>query len=184
MSGKPTNVKDAVGELMENLGTIGIFMLGECRAFLRKSWGASREEFFAAVDQTAKTMKQSGKMAVEDIERAATKIKDSWELLDQEKNLEWDSFLGEIKTRLQTIGTVTQETFDLCITQAREALDKQWTATGRLGEDQIRAIQGHTEQMAKSFMAQWSIFRDYMEKTGKKVDRAVEAAWEELKKKD
>jgi len=184
MSRKPTNVTEAVAELMENLGTIGVFMLGECRAFLRKSWGTSREEFFAAVDQTASTMKKSGKMAAEDIERAASKIKDSWELLNQERNLEWDSFLGELKTRLKTIGNVTQETFDLCVNQASEALDKQWTATGRLGEDQIKAIQSHSEEMAKSFRAQWATFRDYMEKTGKKIDRAVEAAWEELKKKD
>ena len=38
--------------------------------------------------------------------------------------------------------------------------------------------------MAKAVKEQWSVFRDVMDKTGKKIDRAVEAAWEELKKKD
>ena len=38
-------------------------MLGEARVFLTKSWGASREEFYIAVDQVSRTMKQSGKLA-------------------------------------------------------------------------------------------------------------------------
>ena len=44
-------VSEAIAELVDNLGVIGVFMLGETRAFLVKSWGASREEFFTAVDQ-------------------------------------------------------------------------------------------------------------------------------------
>ena len=67
------------------LELIGVFMLGETRAFLAKSWGASREEFFVAVDQISKTMKQSGNMAVDDIDRAADKIKQSWDLLIQDE---------------------------------------------------------------------------------------------------
>lgn len=184
MSEKPKDVKEAIVELMENLGTIGAFMLGECRAFLRKSWGASRAEFSAAVDQTARTMKQSGKMAAEEIDRSARKIKDSWELLDKERNLDWDSFLNDLKSRLKTMTDVTQETFDLCVNQAKNTLDKQWTAVGRLGEEQLKALQGHSEDMANAFKQQWGVFLEYMEKTGKKIDRAVEAAWEELKKKD
>jgi hypothetical protein len=184
MNEKPTDVKQAIVELMENLGTIGALMLGEVRAFLRKSWGASREEFSAAVDQTARAMKQTSKMAGEEIDRAARKIKDSWELLDKERNLDWDDFLNDLKSRLKTMSDVTQETFDLCVNQAKSTLDKQWTAVGRLGDEQLKSLQSHTEQMAKSFKEQWGVFREYMEKTGKKIDRAVEAAWEELKKKD
>jgi hypothetical protein len=184
MDKKAPDVKESIVELMDNLGTIGVFMLGEARAFLRKSWGASREEFFAAVDQASKTMKQSGKMAVEDVERAADKIKQSWELLDREKDLDWDSFLSDLKTRLGQIGNITKETFDLCVNQTKEVLDKQWTAFGRIGEDQVREAQKHTEQMARVFKDQWGVFRDTMQKTGKKIDRAVEAAWEEIKKKD
>ncbi len=183
MEEKPS-VKDAISELVENLGTVGVFMLGEARALLRRSWGASRQEFMAAVDQAARTMKQSGKMAAEDVERAAEKVKQSWDLLQKEKNLEWDSFFSELTNRLKTIGNVTQETFELCVNQARDLLDKQWEATGRLGEEQLKVFQEQSEKMAKAVKAQWSVFRDVMEKTGKKIDRAMEAAWDELKKKD
>lgn len=184
MEKKPPDVKESVAELMDHLGTIGVFMLGEIRAFLRKSWGASKEEFFAAVDQTARTMKQSGKMAVEDVERAAERIKASWTLLDQERNLEWDGFLTELTSRLNKMKDVTRETFELCVNQTKEALDKQWTAVGRLGEEQLKAAQDLTEMMAKSFKGQWSVFWETMQKTGQKIDRAVDAAWQELKKKE
>lgn len=184
MDQEKRDVKESVAELMENLGTIGVFMLNEARAFLRKSWGASREEFMEAVDQTARTMKQSGKMAASDIERAAEQVKNSWSLLNQDKDLEWDNFLKELTGRLNTMGDLTKDTFDLCVNQAKDTLDKQWTATGRLGEEQLNAVQQQTEQMAKAFKNQWSVFWDAMEKTGKKIDRAVDAAWEEMKKKD
>ena len=52
------NVRDAVNELLNNLGTIGQFMLSETRSMLQKGWGGSREEFFDAVNRTAKSMKQ------------------------------------------------------------------------------------------------------------------------------
>ena len=181
---RKNDVKDAITELVDNLGTVGVFMLGEARALLRRSWGSSRQEFMAAVDQAAKTMKQSGKMAGEDIERAAEKVKQSWEVLQKEKNLEWDSFFNELTSRLKTIGNVTQETFELCVNQAKDILDKHWEATGRLGEEQLKVFQGQSEKMAKAVKEQWSVFRDVMDKTGKKIDRAMEAAWEELKKKD
>ncbi len=182
MDKKPADVKEAVAELVANLGTVGLFMLGESRAFLRKTWGASREEFMAAVDRTAQTMKRSGELAVEDVERAADRIKQSWELLDSEKKLDWDRFLEDLTARLKTLGDVSKDTFDLCVNQAKETLDKQWTAFGRLGEEQIKAFQSQSEQMAKAFKQQWEVFYDNMEKTGKKVERAVDAAWRELKK--
>ncbi|HTY21940.1 MAG TPA: hypothetical protein VMC85_02350 [Desulfomonilaceae bacterium] len=182
-SSGPGDIKSVIAELMENLGTVGLFMLGEARSFLRKTWGASREEFYAAVDQTARTMKQSGKTAAEDIERAAEKIKASWDLLNKEKNLEWDTFLTELKSRLEKAGSITRETFDLCVNQAKNALDKQWSSTGRVGEEHLKAIRQQTEQMAESFKHQWGVFRDQMQKASNKIDRAIEAAWEELKKK-
>ena len=176
--------KETIAKLMENLGTIGSFMLSEARAFLRKSWGASREEFMAAVDQIARNMKQSGKMAAEDIEAAAEQVKKSWEILDKEKRLDWDNFLTEIKTRLNTIGKITEETFNLVLNQAKGALDKQWTAVGRLGEEQLKTFQQQSEQMAKAMRCQWEVFQDTMEKTGKRIDRALDAAWEAWKKKE
>ena len=178
------DVKKAVAELLENLGTVGLFMLGESRAFLRKSWGASKEEFMAAVDNVARNMKRSGEMAVDDIERAADQIKKSWELLDKEKNLDWDNFLQEITNRLNTIGQVSRETFEICVNQAKDVLDKQWTATGRVGEEQLEALKKQTEMMADSMKGQWSVFWDTLEKTGKKIDRAMDAAWDEFRKKD
>ena len=68
--------------------------------------------------------------------------------------------------------------------QAKKTLDRQWTATGRVGEEQLKACQERSEEMAKAFRDQWQTFLDQMEKTGRKVDRAVQAAWEELRKKE
>jgi hypothetical protein len=178
------DAKEIIAKLMENLGTIGAFMLSEARAFLRKSWGASREEFMAAVDQIARNMKQSGKMAAADIDAAAEQIKRSWELLDKEKKLDWDNFLTEIRTRLETMGKITEDTFNLVVNQAKETLDRQWTAAGRLGEEQLNALQAQSEQMAKVMKCQWGVFQDTMEKTGKRIDRALDAAWEAWKKKE
>ena len=180
--GEQKNVRDTAAELVDNLGTIGLFMLGEARSLLRKSWGASREEFQAAVDQAARSMKQSGKMAAEDIDRAANQIKANWKLLDDQDRQEWESFLDEVTTRLKTIGTMSQDTFDLAVNQAKKTLDRQWDATGRLGEEQLEQIQRHTTQMADAFRMQWGVFWDHLDQTGRKVDRAVQAAWDELKK--
>jgi hypothetical protein len=177
-------VREEVRRLLDNLGTIGTFMLGEMRVFLRRSWGASREEFFAALDQVTRTMKESGKWAVDDIQRAAEQIKKNWALLDRERSLDWDEFLADIKTRLKTVGEITQDTFNRTVEQAGKALDKQWEKTGRIGEEQVEVLKKHSEEMAKVFKAQWGVFWGTMEKTGKKIDRAVNAAWEELKKKD
>ncbi len=182
-SSGPNNIKDTISELMQNLGTVGLFMLGEARSFLRKSWGASREEFFAAVDQTARTMKQSGKMAAEDIERAAEKIKASWDVLNKEKNVDWDTFLKEVKSRLGRISEISRETFELSVNQAKDALDKQWKATGRVGEEQLKSVRKQSEEMAETFKKQWEVVRDKLEDASKRIDRAIEAAWEELKKK-
>ena len=175
-------VREAIVELTDNLGTIGVFMLGEARAFLTKSWGASREEFYTAVDQVSRTMKQSGKMAVDDVDRAADKIKQSWDLLIQEKGLDWDAFFTELKNRLAALGTVSKETFDLCVDQAAETLDKQWTSFGRVGENQVKYAQDQIGYMASSVKSQWDVVWDTMQKTGNKIDRAVDAAWEEIKK--
>lgn len=176
------SVRDTVEELVDNLGTIGLFMFGEGRSLLRRSWGASREEFMSAVDQAARSMKQSGKMAVEDVDRAVRQIKENWHLLDDQSRREWESFLDEVTTRLKAMSTISQETFDLAVSQAKKSIDRQWNATGRIGEDQLKLVQRHTEQMADAFKKQWSVFWDQMEQTGRKVDRAVQAAWEELKK--
>jgi len=175
-------VSEAIAELVDNLGVIGVFMLGETRAFLVKSWGASREEFFAAVDQIAKTMKQSGNMAVDDIDRAADKIKQSWDLLSDEMALDWDAFLNELKNRLGTIGSVSKDTFDLCVDQTAETLDKQWTALGRVGENQVKYAQDQVGAMATAIKSQWEVYWKTMQQTGDKIDRAIDAAWEELKK--
>ncbi|MGO8880873.1 MAG: hypothetical protein ACLPVO_11865 [Desulfomonilaceae bacterium] len=175
-------VRETIAELSDNLGTVGIFMLGEARVFLTKSWGASREEFYIAVDQVSRTMKQSGKLAVDDIDRAADKIKQSWDLLVQEKALDWDAFLNELRNRLAALGNVSKDTFDLCVDQTAETLDKQWTAFGRIGENQAKYTQEQICNMVTSVKSQWEVYWETMQKTGNKIDRAVNAAWEEIKK--
>ena len=58
-----SNVRDAFSQLLDSLGMIGAFMLREVWSLLRKSWGASREEFLVALDKVKKNMIQSGKWA-------------------------------------------------------------------------------------------------------------------------
>ncbi len=175
--------KESIIGLIDNLGAIGLFMLSETRALLRKSWGASKEEFKAALEQTARNMKKSAKWAADDVERAASQIMQSWELLDSQKKKDWNAFLSQFKSRLDNIGNITEETFNLCVDKARDELDKQWTAMGRIGEEQLKFVQTQSEQMARTFKDQWDVFVDTMDKTGKKIDRAIDAALEELKKK-
>jgi hypothetical protein len=178
------DIKDSLSELADNLGTVGLFMLGEVRSFLKKSWGASKDEFIDAVDQVTKSMKQSGKLALDDIDRAADRLKADWDKLYGVSGLEWDTFFNEMKNRLDKMGDITEETFDLAVEQAKKALDAHWSAVGRVGEDQLRTFQKYSEEIAKAVRGQWSTFWDQMEKTGKKVDRAMQAARDELKKEE
>jgi hypothetical protein len=175
-------VQEAISELLDNLGVIGVFMLGEVRVFLVKSWGASSLEFFQAVDQIARTMKQSGKMAYEDIDRAADKIKNSWDILSQETADNWDEFLDNVKTRLYSAGSISRDSFCGCVKQASEALGSQWTSVGRIGENQVNQAQQQIAYMASAVESQWDVFWDTMQKTGNKIDRSIDAAWEEIKK--
>lgn len=71
----------------------------------------------------------------------------------------------------------------MCINQAKDVLDKQWNATGRVGEEQFKSLRQQSEEMSEAFKKQWEVVRDKLDETGKRIDRAIEAAWEELKKK-
>lgn len=182
--GDTRNTRETIVELIDNLGAIGLFMLGETRSLFRKSWGASKEEFVAAVEQTARNMKKSAKWAVEDVERSAAKLRESWDLLDSQRKGDWEQFVAELKGRLDAIGNISEETFIFCVDKTRDALEKQWAAMGLIGEEQAQVWRTQAENMARSFKQQWSVFRDTMEKTEKRIDRAIDAAWEELKKRD
>ncbi len=176
------NIKDSVSELLQNLGTLGLFMLSETRSFLRKTRGASREEFVAALDQIARKMKQSGKIAAEDVDRAAEKIKASWDILKKEKNPEWDAFLTEVKSKLAHVGEITREVFEAGVNQAKESFDKKRAATG-LDDEQSRSFRKESEEMAERLKKEWGQVSEKMRETGKKIDRAIQAALTELKKK-
>ncbi|MGC8658294.1 MAG: hypothetical protein ACP5U1_04400 [Desulfomonilaceae bacterium] len=184
MEKKPPDVRDSIAELIENVGTVGVFMLSEIRVFLKNSWGASREEFFTAVDKTAANLKRSGKMAIGDIEVASAKIKDAWEILDRERNLNWDKFLTDLKQRFKTLGALSMETLGLCIKQARELLDKQWTAFGRIGEGSLKQVQENSDDLTNTVKAGLESLFKKAYKTGKKLDKAFDAAWNEIKKKN
>jgi len=96
-------------------------------------------------------MNESRKWALEDIQRAVEQIKKNWALLDRERNLDWDEFIADLKTRLKTVGEITQDSFDRSVEQAKKTLDRQWAKTGGAGEEQIEAIHRHSEEMTKSF---------------------------------
>lgn len=184
MEKKTPDVRDSISELVGNIGTVGIFMLGEIRVLLKKSWGSSREEFRAAVDQAAINLKRSGNLAMGDIETASTKIKDAWDTLDKERNIDWDSFLGDLKHRLKLIGEVGRDAINLCVKQTGEVLDKKWTAFGRIGEEHVRHAQEQSGEIAKVVKDGLGNLLDNVQKTGKKLDNALDAAWNEIKKKD
>ncbi len=179
-----SNVRDAFSQLLDSLGMIGAFMLTEVWSLLRKSWGGSREEFLAALDKVKKNMIQSGKWAAEDIEKTSQRILQSWDLLNDQKDAESKAFFSETRERLEKFGSITRENFDASVNAARETLDSQWKAMGKLGEDQIRIIQDQTSHWADALKGQWDVVKDNLEKTGQKVDRAINAALDELKKKD
>ena len=61
-------------------------------------------------------------------------------------------------------------------------LEKQWTAFGRIGENQAKYAQEQIGSMTTAIKSQWEVYWETMQKTGNKIDRAVNAAWEELKK--
>ncbi len=176
------NIKDSVSELLQNLGTVGLFMLSETRSFLRKTRGASREEFMAALDQTARKMKQSGKIAAEDIDRAAEKIKASWEILKKEKNPEWEAFLTEVKSKLARVGEITREVYEAGVNQAKESFDKKRAATG-LDDEQFKSFRKESEEMAEKLKKEWGKVGEKLREASKKMDRAIEAALRELKTK-
>ncbi len=184
MEKKPPDVRDYITELIGNVGTVGVFMLGEIRVLLKNSWGASKEEFLAAVDKAATNLKRSGRMAVGDIEIASAKIKDAWDTLDRERDLDWDNFISDFKQRLKKLGELSKETFGLCLNQAKELLDKKWTAFGRIGEDRVKQAQEQSDEIAEVLKTRLGSLFETARKTGKKLDRALNTAWNEMKKKD
>lgn len=178
------SVKDSISELKDNLGTVGLFMVAEVRSFLRKSWGGSQDEFMAALDQVARSLKRSGKLAAEDVERAVTDIKNNWDQLDAQGNLEWEAFLSDVKSRLSLIGDVSKETFDQAVDFAQKRLVSNWEAAGRPGEDVLASVRGYVQKMGGALKDRAGLFRDVVSETGKRTDRAIQAALDELRKKE
>lgn len=176
------DVKSAVEDLREKLDTIGRFMLSEVRHFLRTTPNASKEDFFKEVNKISKTMEQSGKMATEDIAAAADKIKAAWNELDEERKQDWNQFKEELESKLSKIENLTKESFEMCVNQAKESLDTRWSALGRVGEDQLDAMKNYSDDMASKFKNEWETFRNNLDKTGNKFERAIKAAWTELNK--
>lgn len=176
------DVKRSIQDLIEKLDTIGMFMLSEVRHFLRTSKNASKEDFIKEVNRISKSMEQSGKMATEDVARAAEQIKGAWTELDEERKRDWEQFREELESKLSSIESLSKESYELCVNQAKEALDRQWTAMGRVGEDQANAMKDYSEDIASQFRSQWDTFKENFDRTGDRIDRAINAAWEELKK--
>jgi hypothetical protein len=179
---KQSGHRETIAELLDGLGTVGLFMLGEVRAALRKGV-SSKAEFMETLDKTVRIMKQSGKMAVEDIERAATKLRDSWEILDAQGNEDWNKFLDDVRSRMQKLGDVSQETFNLCVDFGKKRLHENWEAGGRLGEEQLKFMEKQAQEMSGFLKSNWGVFQDHLKDAGDRMERSFNAAWEELSKK-
>jgi hypothetical protein len=169
---------------LDNLGMIGAFMLNESWHVLKNSWGKSREDFWEALDKSKETMIKSGKWAMTDIERAYGELHKSWDLLNAQKEQERDSFLNELKERLSKYSDISWEIYENAVNNARETIDRQWEQFHKMGNEQMTVVKEQTATWANMFKDHWDTFRTQMDKTGKKVDKAVNAAWDELKKKD
>ncbi len=179
---KQNGNKETIAELLDSLGTVGLFMLGEVRAALRKG-ASSKEEFMEALDKTVRVMRQSGKVAIEDIERAAGKIRGSWDVINAQSNEDWNAFLEEVKSRMQKLGDVTLETFEICVDFGKKRVYDSWEATGRLGEEQLKFVEKQTQDMAGFLTSNWGTFYAHLQDAGDRVERSFNAAWEELRKK-
>lgn len=176
------NVKQTIGELWENLGTTGRLLLTQVRDSMEQGFNVSREEFKATVDRVAASMKASGEMASTDIERAQQQLKNNWETLQQENTRQWESFMDELKKRLEAMEKINRETFDMAVNQAKEAFDRHWAATDRVGEEYVRQAQKRSEEMADVFKKNWESFRDTVEESGKRWERAFKAFRDEMNK--
>lgn len=174
--------KETVSQLTSNLGTTAMLMLTEVLNSLERGWAASKREFDLTVDRVAEAAKISGNMAAQEVEQAADQIKQTWEVLHEQNKRDLDSFVSELKVRLEKMQELNQETFNLAVDQAKETLDKQWEAVGRVGENQVRLLHRVSEQMAESFKDKWTFFYDQFQRSGQRVERALHAALEELKK--
>ena len=166
-------VKDAVNELMDNLLTIGKFNATEVGAFFKRVQGASWSQMTDAVDKLSKSMKQSGKWAINDVERTAKQIHES---------IEWEKFLKSVRQQLENVSKVTQDVFETAVNRATTTFVETWQQQGKPGEEQIKVFQNKAKDMSEAFKKQWSTVEEQMQKTGSKIDRAMNAAWEELKK--
>ena len=56
--------------------------------------------------------------------------------------------MSDLKNRLAALGTVSKDTFDLCVDQAAVTLDKQWKVFGRVGENRVKYAQEQIGHMA------------------------------------
>ncbi len=178
------NPRETFDQLIENLGTLGSFMLAEVQSNMKNMSGASKQEFFASVDRVAESMKRSGQIAADDIERTADEIKKNWSVIDKETKEDWEMFMKELKGRLSTLSSVSQETFAMTVDQVRKTMDKQWTAASKAGEQNVEFFKKQSERMADTFKGYWKEVLYNMEKTGQSADRAVQAFWDEWKKRD
>ncbi len=176
------NIRNSIAELISDLGSVGVLMLSEVRASLEHGLNASQADFRATVDRVAESMKQSRDLAAEDIDKASERIKANWELLQKENTEEWERFLAELETRLKAMDSLSRDTFNLAVDQAKRTVERQWEATGKLGESQLQFFEARTEAMADAFKQNRDAVLEKLQKTTDRFDRAIRAALEELKK--
>jgi hypothetical protein len=167
-------------------------MVGEVRAFLRKSSTAldtaseaiapQKAQFDKAVDQAGKVMAQTGKMTQEDISRATGKMKDAFELFLQEKDLEWNDFVKEVGAVLENANQIDKESFQQSVDQAKQKLHEQLESVQGFGEEQQESIEAYLSEMSTKAEGMWEQIKSSVEEGEQKIDRAIEAAAEELKK--
>ena len=128
-----TDFKETVSRLTENLGTTATLMLSEVLNSLEKGWTASKKEFDLTVDRVAETTKASSEMAAHEVEQAAENIKRTWDVLHEQNKRDLDSFVAELKPRLERIRELNRETYNLAVDQTKETFNRQWEAVGRAG---------------------------------------------------
>jgi hypothetical protein len=67
---------------------------------------------------------------------------------------------------------------------AQKRLVSQWDAAGRPGEELLSSVQSYAEKMGGALKEQAGLFTGVITETGKKIERALQAALDELRKKD
>ncbi len=79
----------------------------------------------------------------------------------------------QAESQIEVAGDMTRETYVDAMTQAQETLRK----TEKFFEGQKNSVEKSLAELTNEATENWEVFVDEMQKMGKRIDKAVNAAW-------